>query len=388
MSTTGASARRVETLALLVGSNPLPNYLAAMMLEPREVTLLYSPQTTEPRDLLRAALEQKNITLKDVCVDDATDARKIRDACQGLVVDHLHYSGGTKSMAAHARQACNLSDSQASYLDERKGLLRFDDGYDVRLDQCELGLTLDLLLKLHGIDRVAATEKGAGLPTDDDALVVATGILQNPSLVDVIRQQLRPEERKRSFTQTKSAPWRPQDDGLTLSASVVPGEDWTSARYNSWMRFLTGGWLEAWTARLVRACLDGPAQAIEVSVDCNRARPSPTQFEIDVALIRGHRLHVVSCTTHQKKPLCKSKLFEVTMRARQMGGDLARSALVSLLDGSDTNGPYVDQLRADIASIWDSPNIPKVFGLADLREWAGTTGADANLGTLKEWLES
>lgn len=388
MTATGASDRRVETLALLVGSNPLPNYLAAMMLEPREVNLVYSPQTTEPRDYLCAALQQRKITVSTVCVDDATDTRKIRDACQGLVVDHLHYSGGTKSMAAHARQACNLGDSQASYLDERKGLLRFDDGYDVRLDQCELGLTLDLLLKLHGIDRVAATEERAGLPTDDDALVVATGILQNTSLVDVIRQKLRPEGRKRGVTEAKGAPWRPQDDGLTLSASVLPGEDWTSARYKSWDKFLTSGWLEVWTATLIRACLDGSPAAVEVSVTCKRTRPSPTQFEIDVALIRGHRVQVVSCTTDRTKPLCKSKLFEVAMRARQMGGDLARSALVSLLDGSDTNGPYVDQLRADIASIWDSPNIPRVFGLADLREWAGTTGADANLGTLKEWLES
>jgi len=75
------------------------------------------------------------------------------------------------------------------------------------------------------------------------------------------------------------------------------------------------------------------------------------------------------------------------MRARQMGGDLARSTLVSLLDGSDAKGTYVDQLRADIASVWDAPNVPRVFGLADLREWAGTTGAP-NLGSLKEWLDS
>jgi hypothetical protein len=87
--------RHANKLALLVGSNPLPNYLAAVMLVPREVVLVYSPETRDPRDHLRAALERRNITVSEVCIDDATDARKIRDACAGLAVDHLHYSGGT-----------------------------------------------------------------------------------------------------------------------------------------------------------------------------------------------------------------------------------------------------------------------------------------------------
>lgn len=384
---TQTSNRRAEKLVLLVGSNPLPNYIAAVILKPSEVVLIYSPETTDPRDHLRAALEQRNINVNEACIDDATDARKIRDKCGGLEVDHLHYSGGTKPMAAHARQACKLGDSQASYLDERKGLLRFDDHFDIPLDQRELGLTLDLLLKLHGIERVVLTESDAdGAPTDDDVSSAALSILRNPELAELVRQRLRPEDKARSITKAKGAPWKPQEDGFSLSVSVIPGEDWTNARYKSWDELLTAGWLEAWTARLIRACLDGSA-TVDVNVHCKRARPSPTEFEIDVALIRGHRLHVVSCTTHRKKALCKSKLFEVAMRARQMGGDLARSALVSLLDGSDAKGTYVDQLRADIASVWDAPNVPRVFGLADLREWAGTTGAP-NLSSLRKWLDS
>jgi len=379
--------RTARRLALLVGSNPLPNYLAAMILEPTEVVLIYSPETKGPRDHLRAALH-RNITVNDVCIDDATDARKIRDKCAGIEVDHLHYSGGTKPMAAHARQACKLAESQASYLDERKGLLRFDDSYDIPLDQHELGLTLDILLKLHGIEHLVPTESGAeGAPTDDDVSSAALSILRNPELAELVRQRLRPEDKHRSITKAKSAPWTPQEDGFSLTASVIPGEDWANARYKSWDEFLTAGWLEVWTARLIRTCLDGSTPAVDVNVHCKRDRPSPTEFEIDVALIRGHRLHVVSCTTHRKKALCKAKLFEVAMRARQMGGDLARSTLVSLLDGSDAKGTYVDQLRADIASVWDAPNVPRVFGLADLREWAGTTGAP-NLGSLKEWLDS
>src|SRR5579884_3404588 len=122
MSTTPTTDRRAKRLALLVGSNPLPNYLAATVLEPREVVLLYSPETQEPCERLEAALKERQVRISRLVIDDATDARKIRDACASLEVEHLHYSGGTKPMAAHARKASKVDEAQASYLDERKGL--------------------------------------------------------------------------------------------------------------------------------------------------------------------------------------------------------------------------------------------------------------------------
>ncbi len=50
MSSASRNERRSDKLALLVGSNPLPNYVAATMLQPKEVVLLYSPETKDPRD--------------------------------------------------------------------------------------------------------------------------------------------------------------------------------------------------------------------------------------------------------------------------------------------------------------------------------------------------
>lgn len=386
-SHTPSNERRCAKLALLVGSNPLPNYLAAAVLQPDKVVLLYSPETREPRDRLEAAFEGKDIAVSSACIDDATDVRKIRDACRSLQVDHLHYSGGTKPMAACVRATVGLRDEQASYLDERKGLLRFDDGYDVALANRDLGLTLDLVLALHGAERIGKPTSVSGGPEQSDVAALCAGVLEKPALSRTLFDHFRPGSRKRNLTQAKGAPWKPADHGLTLTAMTIPDSDWTKARYEAWDDFLTGGWLERWTASVVRSCL-GPSAAVEVGIHCKRSKPVATEFEIDVALIRGHRLYVISCTTeYEKKALCKSKLFEVAMRARQMGGDLARSALVCLLDGSDDKGSYVDQLRADIAGVWDAPNVPRVFGLADLREWAGTSGA-ANTASLKEWLDS
>jgi hypothetical protein len=379
--------RTPSKVALLVGSNPLPNYLAVTVLEPTEVVLLYSPETREPCDHLRDAFTAKAIRVSEVCIDDATDARKVRDACASLQVDHLHYSGGTKPMAAHARKTCQLGEAQASYLDERKGLLRFDDGYDVALAARDLGLTLDLVLALHGCERTGATSTVEGGPTESDVASMGGQVLNEPALAQRLFDGFRPDGKRRSLTQAKGASWKPADHGITLTVANVPDSDWPRARYEAWDEFLTGGWLEHWTASRIRSCLEASTPPVEIGVHCERKKPVATEFEIDVALIRGHRLYVVSCTTHVRKALCKSKLFEVAMRARQMGGDLARSALVCLLDGSDGKGSYVDQLRSDIASLWDAPNVPRVFGLADLREWSGTSGAP-NLGSLKEWLDS
>lgn len=384
-----SNVRHPEKLALLVGSNPLPNYLAATVLQPKEVVLLHSPETREPRDRLETAFKNKGTTVSTVCIEDATDVRKIRDACQSLQVDHLHYSGGTKPMAAHTRAMFGLGEAQearASYLDERKGLLRFDDGYEIRLAECDLGLTLDHVLALHGIKRIGTPTTVTGGPNESDVDAVRSRVFAQPELSRKLYEHFRPQGRPKSLTEAKTTPWKASDHDLNLTATTIPDPDsnWTKVLYEAWEKFLTGGWLERWTAGVIRSCL-GASTPVEIGVVCQREKA--TKFEIDVALIRGHRLYVVSCTTAHKKALCKSKLFEVAMRALQMGGDLARSALVCLLDGDDGSSSFVDQLESDIASVWDAPNVPRVFGLADLREWAGTCGA-ANTDSLIKWLDS
>ena len=117
----------------------------------------------------------------------------------------------------------------------------------------------------------------------------------------------------------------------------------------------------------------------------------PPQSEIDVALVRNYRSYFISCTTAADKATCKQKLFEIAVRSRQLAGDLARPALVCLADGGT-----LSELRAEVG---DEPSPTgafrvrglmsvHVFGLEDLRTWAGWQGAPPNLESLKKWLES
>jgi hypothetical protein len=276
-------------------------------------------------------------------------------------------------------------DEQASYLDERKGVLRFDDGYEKDLSKQQFTLTLDDVLALHGIQRISANQPQADGPKEDDAVKIARAVMEGPDLAQSLYGIHRDEKNKRrSFEKAKA-------DAVILDKLVpgdlsvrrIPEAYWKRQTYKNWLRFLWGGWLGAWCGALVRQIVHG--NDVGVGLHCRLA--SGREFQIDVTLVRRHRLYVISCTTDTKTGLCKSKLFEAAMRARQLGGDLARSALVCLLHGTDLKVAFVDQLRNDVADVWNAPNTPQVFGLDDLKEWAGI-GSPPTLNSLRTWLES
>lgn len=381
--------RNCKKLVLLVDSNPLPNFLAVILLKPESVCLVYSRETEEVKNNLQRMLKNKlpKLQISEECVD-ATNAenvrRVIRSCSKGA---HLHYTGGTKIMAAHARMAFESiggQDKEASYLDEPKGLLRFDDGAYIDLLSEHVELAMDDILELHGIRRIS---KAGGMsisePSNEDARKIAMEVLRTPDLAARLYGLHRKEGKLRSFNDAKQNPIALNGLVDGLSIQQLPEGNWNRKTHEQWCDFLGGKWLEAWCALLIGDLISG--DKVSVGLECKM--DSGRQFEIDVALVRGHRLYAISCTTSTKINLSKSKLFEVAMRARQLGGDLARSALVCLLHGSDSKGPFLHQLQNDVADVWKAPNTPRVFGLDDLREWAGTHGPE-NTKSLEAWLNS
>lgn len=353
----GVPGRPVEKLALLVGSNPLPNYIAAAMLAPSEVTLIHSPETAKPCRYLAEALQALGMKLSEKCIDDATEAARIRDLCQPLVTDHhLHYSGGTKPMAAHARMLWGNDDGRASYLDERGARLRFDDGFDECIAQHDLGLSLARLVALHGGDPVPQPIV-EGAPADQNIELIAQDLLQARSKQDLSRRK------------------------EMLLQQGIP----TNANKDAWSKCINHGWLEWWVGTKINE-LVGPQAEAQWGVKVVRGEPKRGEFELDVVLLRGPRLYVVECTTTFTKAKAKEKLFEAAARARHMGGDLARVALVCLVPTlDDRKQPTMDQLRDDIEEVWDSHYRPVAFGFDDVQEWAAP---EPNLATLRQWLDT
>jgi len=396
--------RRDATLVLLVGSNPLPNYLAACALRPTRIALVYTAETEEAKRRLRRELAHvlgEGATFDEPFVEDATCATKVRRVLDPLMASDcdrdvvLNYTGGTKVMAAHARLAFYKAKGKlehASYLDEggrdksgkdHQPRLRFDDGNSTPLSTYpEIPLTLALLLALHGITHKPRKSKDPA-PTAGDAGAILCGVLRDIGLAERLYQE---RQRLTELGKPKAAinnPFKPADFGLTLTLGQVPDSaEMSRGAYDQWYKFVGGEWLEEWLGTQIRALDLAPVPEITVGVNAYRGEKQ-AQLEVDVAVIRGHRSYFVSCTTDTSKPICKSKLFEVAVRSRQLGGDLARAALVCLADDGT-----VSALQGDVDDVWGASNTTQVFGLSDVRAWSDYEGKQPNHHSLKTWLES
>ena len=404
----------VEHLILLVGSNPLPNYLTALTLRPRKITLIYSEQTKKPKERLKKTLKQFGFDIRDRLLEDAASAFCTENLLKDVMLSGevrdvwLAYTGGTKVMAVHARLAFEEAGGkreQVVYLDEggeeREPRLRYDDGREELLSDLEgVGFSLDTLLTLHGFEWTQHRDM-PNLPTMDDAFKIMDAFMREAgqrgfigndenSLVRRLHRKTscmsKYKNNPRKCLCDKEVVFKASKFGLELSQEVVPTAEQLGALQNrderkSWFRrwcsFLGGGWFEEWVAEQVRRVGLKPKPEVVVGVNAVREE-SGRQCEIDVAVIRGCRVHFISCTTDSNLRLCKSKLFEIAVRARQLGGDLARAALVCLADGNTTG-----ELQKDIDDAWEASNTPRVFGFEDVKRWY-----IGDITSLAEWLES
>lgn len=363
-------------LILLVGTNPLPDYLVACALRPTKIALIHSPETQLMSERLQKCLAKARDPTPDfelVCIADAVKASDIWREVSRLVSGHngtwqvlLNYTGGTKVMAAHALRAfyeSGGSSANASYLDDggpgASPALWFDDGTTRTLAEFAVPpLRLETLLELHGWLTLGHSSQQALRVELND---LARSVLAEPAGARLLREE-------------------PHRFGLHPPSS------------RDEQLFLDGLWLEHWIADRIKATdMVPPIEeniVRDLRVQRHRDQPGP---QVDIALARNYRTYLLSCTTSSDKGRCKQKLFEIAVRARQLAGDLARPALACLA-GGHTLGQLRDEVEDETAGggALQVPGLGRVhvFGLEDLRAWAGWGGAPPNLKSLRDWLES
>ncbi len=376
-----AKEKTINELILLVGSNPLPNFISALIFRPQKIWLCYSEQTRQVKEQLERVLKREHhLNTEDVYIPNAGDPKAVVESLDRIEIGgetYLNYTGGTKVMAAQARivfEKKGGDKSKAFYIYEPEGLVFFDDG---RAEEISIrSINPEVIFELHGVE--VQETKGKRLllrPTFDNAKEIARKVLGNPGILKDLGGLHRDERgRMLSPLKAKSAKVNLKSEfGFELPFESFPEEGWNKHTYETWWKFLHGVWLEVLIGGFVEMLF--PDHPVRVGVNC---RKDGRQFEIDVIHVRNFRLYVISCTTSQEVGLCKSKLFEVSIRARQLGGDLARSALVSMLSSQKR-----DEVQKDVGELWDAPNTPRVFGIDDLKEWL-----DEHFVSLKEWLDS
>jgi len=161
-----------KVLVLMVGTNPLPNYVVGSYLKENydKFVLIYSGKnkdinqssTADYADKLKKHLNLDNNNCTLLPLSNVSNPNAIRDDLKEKFpkdnVDevHLNYTGGTKTMAVHVynflKEEFPKDKFNASYLDARTNELIYDDNRkgSVNLkDEIKIDIDIKTLLSIH-----------------------------------------------------------------------------------------------------------------------------------------------------------------------------------------------------------------------------------------------
>ena len=367
---------RSDHLILLVGGNPLPNAVSACLLlkQGGRVTLIYSKGSLDVarrladwlRQRLQAVIDPVNAQL---CVQEQEPA-SIYNRVQSALNQYedsavgLNYTGGTKAMAVHAYRAVeawaasNNRSAIFSYLDARTNCMFFDASPWVIPVDLAVSLELQDMLALHGwtLDSMLKPVQTPILPGTARAIAAAyvAGCGSSSTYyAEWKRDELYPNAQKQSGHDWKSnvdlrqtaiawpagrqlaavAQALKQETGLDNQPQLHLGLAGYKVGLSAvdFCRWLDGLWLEHHVLDVLTHNLRLKAfQGVKI-------KTHGASFDLDVVTVVGHHLFAFSCGTaigKRARSELKLKLFEAVLRARQLGGDHAGVALVTVVDSS------------------------------------------------------
>jgi hypothetical protein len=408
-------------MVCLVGENPLPIYLGIKQLATTEaeIVLVYSEATKPQARNIKALIDKDRVAqgnLGRTCImnqvvqlRDPFSPRQVRETLDAVVARlpnqqayALNYTGGTKVMSDYGLLAWSLLKQAPKrperdrglpwpevqntfYLEEPSGIFHFHD------DKIPLAVApaLEELLALHGVQRLPERASPDMTPADIEKMF--SWYLDNTRAFSDIRNTVRWQDLHRKKTKPQYDWFASQYDRalgtwqqdclwqklLTLitddtaqrwlSEPAIPEnrDTYQGSLLEARFRFIIHSlWFELWVRDILHKLL-GPQQEIvtgaELKIDGQR-------FESDVMTVYEHRLFYFSVTTSTQEGVCKEKMFEAMHRARQIGGGLAYSCVVSLADYTYYDNEREDTVQNCRRSIGQAPR-HTLFGKAHVRQW-------------------
>lgn len=384
---------QVDHLFLLIGENPLPNYVAAKTLlrEGGKPYLVYTTHTQKAVERLQEVLEIPEEERQKLTVpleNYESNAHEIRQRIHEKIIEiwkeegkqkepklqfGLNYTGGTKAMAVHSYKAF-LEPPQYlkfehpvvfSYLDSRSLTMKFEINQQPdsrKIPKHEIGdVTGKLLFNLHGLLWYPNKQ-----PFKEPNLVEASSKLLNLYLdnenrtsfdqhwIDWCNDKLNPQTRDKN-KYGKYINWKDEQslESVILDLSEAPNQIkeiltqdlqlndnylhfkdvkqlGNFQKYYHLCEWLNCSWIEHYVLSQIQKIsieppIDGSAMSFNIIEQPN---DEWEKFQFDVAFRRSYQLFAISCTTSRATDRCKEKLFEAYIRAKQLGGDEARVALV------------------------------------------------------------
>jgi Domain of unknown function (DUF1887) len=385
--TTSKTDYKVDHLFLLIGENPLPNYVAARTLlkDGGTVYLVFTDNTIFQKDRLKGddGLHKLGIKCQPVDLsDNESNAQEIYNTIKKRVNESvkegkvgLNYTGGTKAMAVHAYRAIQelKPDAFFSYLDPRRLKMWINQGNQKPVDRnVPLKVSLEELFTLHG-----------------KYLLTNFPPRSEPYLPDLAEEIAKLHENNDSEKKWKE--WCNKLTPIAELQNLFPAvgnllgecldlpqnkslkEPAKAAGFSNFKEFhiwLNGTWLESYVLNKLKKSSDdigieNEASQMSFNVVDNRSKINTTnkestaKFELDIAFIKGYQLFAISCTAKSKKSDCKEKLFEAYLRAKELGGDEARVALVCCYDDPQ-------EIEDELARFGTRDPKVKVFGRSHL----------------------
>ncbi|NLU11101.1 MAG: hypothetical protein GXW90_09265 [Tepidanaerobacter acetatoxydans] len=430
-------------LVLLVGTNPLPNYIVIKYFlkhneKLKRIWLIYSEETNvqagteELAENITSVIKKEflsnkpDLKFKHIPLSDVGSASTILDELQRNMktevsspnIFHLNYTGGTKSMAVQTYKYFLENFGKRctfSYLDGRDFKLKGDESSahvtkDLRY---EIGISVESLLELHGYEK----KGGQNNPSYPDTVKKFEEITKLGKLNEYLcwknntirgffykgnkfvetrkqfltynnicsdedvkrfKQNFREKTPDIIFELLKTIP--KQNSILDENGDIwVPTESTINKEYkdraNSVKNFLDGKWLEVYVYNVICQKIKENEKLNELykkgqliidnNYEIKKKNTEKKHFEIDVILLNGYQVCGISCTTASDDSTCKNKGFEIIHRARQMGGEEAKSILIACLEDKESRS--IEDFYEDLKDISGSRTHEfMVLGLKDL----------------------
>ncbi|MBW7875579.1 MAG: hypothetical protein H3C47_06310 [Candidatus Cloacimonetes bacterium] len=370
----------METLLLLVGTNPLPNLIVATHCIQnckglQKIVLLHTEQTKETASRLELAitavngiqLEFQKVRIRNELGENfsAVEADFIHILNQLPDKTHLDFTGGKKWMSVFlVKGLSSIVDKKFtySYLENQGPKLISSNPHLPSKVKCPQNLKIQHLLACHGYKLADADGRLAPafriwLKSISEE-IVREAILNGPKLPI---QKFRPgsgwkdlRKKKKWQSEFVSRIQNAQESnrvaiqncpilkGLVDTANqtvegLVPDYRFVELDLNAkcelaveLLQLLEGQWTELW----VQHCLDSlqSDSSFELQSNCKAQSdrtPSDKVPELDLLLRVNWSLILVSVTSAKDRGTVKGKAFEAYHRARQIGGDHAFAVVVS-----------------------------------------------------------
>lgn len=407
-----------KDLVLLIGTNPLPNFVVAEYFLKRnknieKIWLVHSEKVESYSQagtlelaknlekIIKARWEGKHeklqFPLEKISLSDVSSASKITANIENMITKlkennsfHFNYTGGTKSMSTHSYWTLKMVEDvekSFSYLDGRNFRLILDESDKAIADDLreEVNITFKELIELHGFVRRNTKKnkkgnKNASSENDEKSILfpntlkLFADIIEKDKLLEFYDKNNNGynrklfENKKEQLIDKKDILEKNNKDKID---NFVPNEifkqiinsmpeeyrllnenykfnwDVSSSRYNKKyyksLKYIDGGWFEEYIAKILndKFCNKEDDEKnfkanLKIStnwiIEKTEWNDPDANFELDVIMVNGYQLTGISCTTAEKKYLCKSKGFEILHRTKQIGGDEAKAVLITFMD--------------------------------------------------------